>query len=81
MASEIQSSSGAHHPTMWKFIEILKCEQSLNEMVLTHLLAGFTPNPQRRTCVESAKRIISIVKDFTSRPVLFFLSILCTRVN
>ena len=58
---------------MWKFIDVLKREQSLNEMVLTQLLAGFTPNPQRTKYAESAKRIISLVKDFANRPVLSFL--------
>ena len=42
-------------------------------MVLTKLLAGFTQNPQRGKYAESAKRIVSLVKNFTSRPVLYFL--------
>ena len=36
---------GAYHPTIWKFIDGLKKEQSMNEMKLEQFLAGRQPPP------------------------------------
>ena len=41
-------------------------------MVLTKLLAGFTPSRSGENML-SAKKIVSLVKNFTNRPVLSFL--------
>ncbi|ODM88747.1 hypothetical protein Ocin01_17935 [Orchesella cincta] len=41
-----QSQLGAAHPTIWKFIETIRKQQSLNELQMEQHLAGGTPQPE-----------------------------------
>lgn len=68
-----QSNVGAHHPTIWRFLDVLKREQSLNEVNITQMVAGFAPNPQRKQYLDSAARISAIVRDFQNRHILTYL--------
>jgi hypothetical protein len=63
----------AHHPTIWKFINGLKQEQSLNDFKINQYLAGEEPPAQRRKYRECAKRITTIVQDYGQRPLLDYL--------
>lgn len=64
---------GADHPTIWKFINGLKHEQSLNDFKIDQYLAGDEPPLQRKKYRDSAKRIMKIVDDYGQRPLLDYL--------
>ena len=40
-----QANVGAYHPNFWKFIDILKREQSLNHVNISQARAGHQPEP------------------------------------
>ena len=41
-----QANVGAYHPNFWKFIDILKREQSRNHVNISQARAGHQPEPQ-----------------------------------
>ena len=41
----LQSSVSAHHPSLWKFLDILKREQALNRAVVIQANAGQSSEP------------------------------------
>ena len=57
-----QANVGAYHPNVWKFIDILKREQSLNHVNISQARAGHQPEPQRRRYQDSNRRIKNIVQ-------------------
>ena len=59
-----QRNVGAYHPNLWKFIDILKWEQSLNHVNISQARAGHQPEPQRRRYQDSNRRIKNIVQDY-----------------
>jgi hypothetical protein len=64
---------GSHHPTIWKFIDGLKQEQSANELKIEQFLSGH-PLPQgRKVYKDVAMRIKTIVSDYGNRPHLDYL--------
>ena len=64
---------GAHHPTIWKFIDGIKKEQSLNELKLEQFIAGQQPPPGKRVYKETADRIKRIAADYGLRPITDYL--------
>ena len=48
-----QANIGAYHPNFWKFIDILKREQSLNHVNISQARAGHQSEPQRRRYQDS----------------------------
>ena len=61
-----QANVGAYHPNFWKFIDILKREQSLNHVNISQARAGHQPEPQRRRYQDSNRRIKNISKTTTT---------------
>ena len=59
-----QANVGAYHPNFWKFIDMLKLEQSLNHVNISQARAGHQPEPQRRRYQDSNRRIKNIVQDY-----------------
>ena len=59
--NELGSLLAANHPSIWKFIEELQEQQSLNEMKIIQHLAGRNPDEGRRTYRDCAQRILKIV--------------------
>ena len=59
-----QANVGAYHPNFWKFIDILKREQSLNHVNISQARAGHQPEPQRHRYQDSNRRIKNIVQDY-----------------
>lgn len=52
---------GAHHPSIWTFIEALQKEQSMNELKIEQFIAGQPAPPGRkkyRDCAERIRRIV-----------------------
>jgi hypothetical protein len=62
-----------NHPTIWKFIDVLKKEQSIVDLRVINLLSGGTPRPSRKKFLDSAHRIENVVDDFENRPVNEYL--------
>lgn len=63
----------AHHPSLWKFIDGLKKEQSLNELKIEQYLSGIQPVLGRRTYRETAHRIQSVVREYGNQDLEDFL--------
>lgn len=66
-------SIGASHPTIWKFLEILKKEQAKNEAMIEHYVAGGENPPRKKKYKETALRIQKIVNDYENRNVTDYL--------
>lgn len=64
---------GAHHPTIWKFINGLRDQQSLNELKIEHYIAGNLPKKGRKKYRDTAARIKIIVEDYHGREMSDFL--------
>ena len=64
---------GASHPTIWKFLEILKGEQARNEAIMEQYTAGAEPPRKKKKCKDTALRIQTIVNDFENRELLDYL--------
>ena len=72
---------GACHPTIWKFIDSLKKEQSLNEMKLEQFVSGQHRAPGRKRYKDSAKRIQAIAEDYSNRSKLDYLRGIAHNLN
>jgi len=64
---------GMKHPTIWKFIEKLKEEQSFNEMKLNQLIAGTPAQPRKRKYRDLEDRLLKIVEDYGNLTVSDYL--------
>ena len=76
-----QANVGAYHPNFWKFIDILKREQSLNHVNISQARAGHQPEPQRRRYQDSNRRIENIVQDYHNRNILQYLRGLAHNIS
>jgi hypothetical protein len=72
---------GASHPTIWRFIDSLKKEQSMNELKLEQFLSGQHPPRARKIYREVARRIKTIVEDYGNRTTLDFLRGIGHNIN
>lgn len=68
-----QSQLGASHPTIWKFIEIIRKQQSLNEVHIQQHLGGQSPQPQRPKYRDVTERLKGIAEDFGNRNIIEYL--------
>lgn len=64
---------GASHPSIWKFIDGLKKEQSLNEFKVEQYISGQQPPAGRQIYKDTAERIKRIVENYRERPLLDYL--------
>ena len=71
--TSFQSGVGAHHPNFWRFLDVLKREQSLNQLNINQMIVVFDPPSQRRQYVNAGKRIAAIVGDFPIHHILTYL--------
>ena len=76
-----QANVGAYHPNFWKFIDILKREQSLNHVNISQARAGHQPEPQRRRYQDSNRRIKNIVQDYHNMDRLQYLRGLAHNIS
>ena len=70
---KFQSICMCYHPTFWKFINLLKKEQTLNRVDMVQAEAGHPPPAQRRRYVDCNQRIIAIVDDYPNRDNMRYL--------
>ena len=61
------SNVSAAHPTIWKFLNVLKLEQTLTSAKLIQMDAGNEPPAQRRKYRDVNQRITTIANDYDNR--------------
>jgi hypothetical protein len=71
----------AHHPTIWKFIDGIQQEQSLNELKVNQYLAGVSPPISRRKYRNAAKKIMKIVEEYGQRDPIEYLSSIASNLK
>jgi hypothetical protein len=71
----------AGHPTIWKFINIIQKEQSLNELKVNQYLAGVSPPMGRKKYRDAAKRIMKIVEEYSQRDPIEYLSSIASNLK
>ena len=76
-----QANVGAYHPNFWKFIDILKREQSLNHVNISQARAGHQPEPRRRRYQDSNRRMKNIVHNYHNMDRLQYLHGLAHNIN
>ena len=69
----LQAAVSAHHPNIWKFIKVLKREQSLVDVEVNQALGGHQQALQRRQYAAFNTRIVTLVRDYGNRHVLDYL--------
>ena len=79
--NEFGSLLAANHPSIWKFIEGLQKQQSLNEMKIAQYLAGRNPDEGRRSYRDSAQRILNIVNQYDNYSTLDYVNNLAHNLN
>ena len=68
-----QSHVSSCHPIFWKFLDIMRNEESLIRVDIIQNLAGHPPPAQRRRYLDCKRRILSIVDNFPNRERLEYL--------
>ncbi|KAL4090199.1 hypothetical protein QTP88_025098 [Uroleucon formosanum] len=68
------------HPTIWKFINCLKKEESINKITTEQLIAGDVP-PKKLKYKDTAKKILHICEDFENRQLNDFLQGIAHNFN
>lgn len=68
-----QGSMTCQHPTLWRFIETLRREQSLQEATLAQAVAGGRPIPQRKKYEAVNRRLQRLLANRHEMPVKDFL--------
>ena len=61
------------HPTLWKFLDLLKEEENLVRVEIVQQLVGHAPRAQRRRYRDCNQRILTIVEDNPNRDRLQYL--------
>lgn len=70
---KFQGICNSYHPRFWKFLEMLKKEQSINRVAMIQGDAGHPPPAQRRRYMNCNERILRIVDDFPNRDTLQYV--------
>ncbi|CAK9289960.1 unnamed protein product [Gordionus sp. m RMFG-2023] len=63
----------SHHPSIWKFLDALRLEQSLTEAKIEQYISGTQPPRSRKMYRDTAENIILIVSDYVNRPINDYL--------
>ena len=71
--NHLQANITSSLPNIWRFLQILKTEQALNDTIISQMLAGHQPSPSKKKCKDLSKRIANIVQDCENREVMDFL--------
>lgn len=75
------SMLGADHPTIWRLIEALQKEQSLNELKIVQYSSGQLPPPSRLQYRASAERLKNVVADYGNRTTIDYLKGVAYNLN
>ena len=70
---KMQAAVTAHHPNFWRFLDVIRKQQAITNLVLHQAEAGAEAAQQRRKYQATARRILTVVQDYHNRPILDFL--------
>ena len=70
---KLLSAVTSYHPNIWRFIDILRKEQSLNNVRIVQEMSGRNAIRPRRAYRELAQRITTLANDFPNRTIMDFL--------
>ena len=59
-----QANVGAHYPNLWKFVEVLKKEQSLINVQVQRANAGENPPPRNAKYAQISRRIENTIQQY-----------------
>ena len=76
-----QANVAAYHPNFWKFIDILKWEQSLSHVNISQARLCHQPEPQHQHYQDSNRGIKNIVQDYHNRDRLQYLCGLAHNIS
>ena len=71
--NHLQANITSSHPNIWRFLQVLKTEQALNDTIINQMLAGQEPPSKRKKYQDATKRIANIVQDYENREIVDFL--------
>ena len=77
----MQSNVGAYHPNIWHFLNVLRHEQSLNQVIITQIQAGQPAPPQHGKYKAISERLVTAVGDYANRPTLDFLRCIAHNIQ
>lgn len=63
----------SYHPCLWKFLDVLRKEQALTNVILTKIDAGQEAPQQRRQDRATTQRLEAIMRDYGNRQPLDYL--------
>ena len=69
----MQSAVACQHPNLWKFLQVLKKEQGVNNLLIAQANAGVAPPKQRKVYEDVTRRLTTIAQDFANRNVVDYL--------
>jgi hypothetical protein len=72
---------GADHPSIWKFIDGLKNEPSLNEEDVNQLISGFHPIQRNKQYKDISENILNFAKNYRNIPILTYLEGISNHFN
>ena len=78
---KMQAAMSCNHPNIWSFLRVLRREQSLNNVQLSQLFAGHTPQQPRKKYKDCSIRISNIVSDFQNRDILDYLKAIALNIS
>ena len=78
---KMQSGVSCHHPNIWRFLQILKREQSLNNVNVNQLLGGHMPQAPKKKYKDCATRIVNIVADFENRDIKNYIKAIAYNIS
>ncbi|CAK9289826.1 unnamed protein product [Gordionus sp. m RMFG-2023] len=71
----------SHHPSIWKFLDALRLQQSLTEAKIEQYISGTQPPRSRKGYRDTAEYIILIVSDYVNRPINDYLRGIACNFN
>ena len=77
----IQSSVGESHPTLWKFLSILKDEQRINRIEMAKLTTGEPAAPQRNKYKKTNEKLLKISRNHQEYSILEYMKIISQCLN
>ena len=78
---KMQSAMSCHHPNIWKFLNITRREQSLNNVQIEELIGGHIPQPQRKKYKDCNARICTLVEDFANMNLFEYLKGIARNIS
>ncbi|XP_067686976.1 uncharacterized protein [Haliotis asinina] len=61
------------HPSIWRFLDVLRREQALNDQVITQMLSGLNIARSKKQYRDCQQRLQSIATDYPNRRCIDFL--------